>query len=443
MTDSSVTVEKPASSSHRATDSLRTLVRSGSATAIGLISAMILGRGLGVSGYGAYQLLVNLATQIGQICEASVGTAFIALNRDGRLSEAQIDRSLVRFACQATIVAIPMVCLLTVILVDHATFVWLAAACIIAVATIGQLLLLGSLRSHRQISQANFQMLCPPAISTALCSFLWLAEALTPINAVWTLAGSLVVSLAIGLSPAFLRRFLRRASRPIDLQTGVVSARQLLSVGWRASVAKLAQLLIYRFDLFLIAAMMGSESIGLYVPAVFLASQLNQLGDAVGFVLLPDIARGRADVSQACKACRLVLVPSIIAGATLAVLSPWLFAAVWGRDFSGAALPFLLLLPGYVVLTPVRAVSAYLNVATEFRATMKASLGGVVTNIVLNIALIPKFGTAGAATATTAALLVVCGLLTTGLHRESGEGWKSCWLPRLEDIRQALRVIRR
>ncbi|TWT92805.1 lipopolysaccharide biosynthesis protein [Stieleria varia] len=417
-----------------------TLLRSISTTAVGVLSASVLGRGLGVAGYGRYQLVTNLAVQIGQVCEAGVGTAIVSMPADTTIGRPRVDRIVLWYLFAMLLPTAVVTCCLMFLLVDQVSWASVVACCVISLSTLVHLLEIGVLRRLRKTSLANALILLPPLLNLPIIAALWWSELLTPEAALIVLAStyvaitSVAMVWAIGLqdeSPDVAERRTARLS----------SLKELFQRSWRSSLNRISQLLIYRFDLFLLAYFVGEESLGIYVPAVFLASQLNHLGDSVGFVLYPSVARKEMNATDVCDASRCITLFTVFAGVLIALASPWFLRAIWGDAFADSMKPLWWILPGYIVLTPARAISAYLAVVTEFRATLNASVVGLVVNCVLNTLLIPGLGVVGAAIATSVSLICISLILSISFVSKTGSKWRDIWIPRASDFRRGIAMV--
>ncbi|TWT93513.1 MATE family efflux transporter [Neorhodopirellula pilleata] len=416
------------------------LLRSIGVAAIGVASASVLGRGLGVGGYGRYQLVANLAAQIGQVCEAGVGTAIVALRKHG-ITDFNTALSVVgRFFLAMTVPTLFVSCGLVYLLVDNAPWSLMAVGCVISISTLAQGLAIGVFRTIGKTRTANALMVLPPMFNLPLAATLWWTGSLTPVAALEVLACAYALMVVFAVS--WLIQLLRHAPPSMEVALSErVSLGELFKVSWKSSASRISQLLIYRFDLFLLAFFVGEESLGIYVPAVFLASQLNHFGDSVGFVLYPSLARQEMNSTHAGEVCRGLMLVACVTSTVIAIASPWVLWLVWGSGYSSSVVPLMLLLPGYVFLTPAKALSAYLAVATQFEANLKASLSGLAVNTILNRLLIPGFGVVGAAIATSVALVCVSAILSFQFQRRTGLRIRDFWIPRATDVQRGLAMF--
>jgi O-antigen/teichoic acid export membrane protein len=86
----------------------------------------------------------------------------------------------------------------------------------------------------------------------------------------------------------------------------------------------------------------------------------------------------------------------------LGAVAPFAIPLVFGDDFDGAATPLLLLLPGAVAYAPVAILVVYLSVRRgRPRLSLIVSLAAMALTLVSALLLIPRYGGAGAAAAST------------------------------------------
>lgn len=99
----------------------------------------------------------------------------------------------------------------------------------------------------------------------------------------------------------------------------------------------------------------------------------------------------------------------VLALPVVAVFTLWgatLLQALYGAEYRGAYLPVIILLVGQVLNAACGSVVSLLNMTRHERTTMKWMLAAMLVNAALCIWLVPEFGAAGAAIASTAALVV-------------------------------------
>jgi O-antigen/teichoic acid export membrane protein len=199
---------------------------------------------------------------------------------------------------------------------------------------------------------------------------------------------------------------------------------ETIRYGVRAWLGGLAHLLNARVDQVLLGLLASQAALGTYAVAVNASEVLFYLPSAVSTALLPAVARsaGDARIESTLRVFRVVMLITLVAVATAALLGPPLLPLVFGAAYGGSVGPFLWLLPaapGFV------ASAVFSNALLASGAPGLSSLGPVTSLTVgvgLDLLLIPRLGATGAAVAASAALLcggaaaAVAYAVRSGLH---------------------------
>lgn len=218
--------------------------------------------------------------------------------------------------------------------------------------------------------------------------------------------GALILAdLATGISAwtRLMRRgFLVGSSRP-----SLSLARSIYLFGTRGQLGSLINLLNLRLDFVFLAAIAGPAALGIYAVASKYAEVLRLVPVAATWVLYPRFARSAA--AEATASSRR-LIPR--AGAvTLTIALPLALAAgavvplLFGSAFQTAVLPAQILLIGLAVEGVSGVVTAYLYGRGHPGLNSLAAGAGLAVTLVLDVILIPRLGTVGAAIASSAAYL--------------------------------------
>ena len=223
-------------------------------------------------------------------------------------------------------------------------------------------------------------------------------------------------------------------------------ARRATGFGIKAHLGRVMKTGNYRLDQWILGAMAGSRELGLYSVAVAWSEALFYLPEALGMVLRPDVVRAsHADagsrVAVVFRAAILLSIPFVI---VLVVAAPILCVTVFGDEFRGSVDDLRILAPGAFGIVALKLLG---NALTARERPLLANVGVAVafgTTIGLDVALIPIFGGAGAATASTVAYtvggLAAVAVFTRAMHVRVG-----ALLPRRQDLVRlvaSLRAIR-
>lgn len=201
-----------------------------------------------------------------------------------------------------------------------------------------------------------------------------------------------------------------------------------------------------RVDVFMLAALLADPTqVAFFAIAKGGIHLMRLLPNALGKVAYPQLA-GLAEQDAAEFACALVrqgllfMVPSSIA---LAIAAPVLLPLVYGEPYAASTLPFLLLLPGVVLLGTDRVISRYFTGTNQHKPNVITRGVSLVVNVVLNYLWIPEYGIVGAAAAGLASYLVDAVLIITVFLAMTDQRVRDLVVPRRSDFDPYWRAIQR
>ncbi|HMO71081.1 MAG TPA: polysaccharide biosynthesis C-terminal domain-containing protein [Paracoccaceae bacterium] len=143
-----------------------------------------------------------------------------------------------------------------------------------------------------------------------------------------------------------------------------------------------------------------------YKVAAQLATLPLILQTVANAILAPRIAAAHAAGNLSALNAQVTRVTRWVAGGTVAFLLPlvlfgnWLIPAVFGADYASAFIPLVLLALGIAFTSASGATTTLLNMCGLESRTARLATWSALANVVLNLALIPLLGAAGAALAT-------------------------------------------
>jgi O-antigen/teichoic acid export membrane protein len=232
---------------------------------------------------------------------------------------------------------------------------------------------------------------------------------------------------------------------PLTVEFNKDLARNSLAYGVKAYVQNLAIHLLYRADLYLLALFRSAEEVACYAIATSLVRVIWYVPDSVGLVLFPRLARIAGSNGRRFTAvvCRWTLLVTTGAALALAAMGGLLVPFLYGAAYSAAARPMLILLPGAVVITVYKVVVRDFISRDSQKMPVLTAVLGLAVNVVLNLALIPKFGTVGSAFAATLSYSVTTGTLLLSFLNESRVRWREVVLVQRGDWSVYAGAIRR
>lgn len=218
-----------------------------------------------------------------------------------------------------------------------------------------------------------------------------------------------------------LLRLLPRTVRTLPLVLAPARARALLTESWPLIVHAMLGLAIFNSDFIFLRIFRDSTAVGIYAAAYTLISFFLNLGATYTMTLLPVLTRVREDrtASQSLYDGSLaqVLAGAIPVAVGGFLVAPRLIDLVFGSEYLAASLPLQILLWSIPVAL-IRNVSQGALIAYQRQdQLMFTAAWAAGTNVVLNVALIPTWGLAGAAVATLTTEVLRTALAARYAHR--------------------------
>jgi len=213
--------------------------------------------------------------------------------------------------------------------------------------------------------------------------------------------------------------------------------REQIKYGAQGQAANMAALFNYRLDLFLVAAIVSTASVGHYAVAVGLAESVWWISSAISMVLLPRLtAMEKADADEVTPIIsRNTLLISLLAAGGLIAVSPVAIQVLFGGEFYPEAfLPLVLLMPGIVAASATRVLGSYLFSRGKIIFTTFATFIALGVTIAADLVLIPLWEVEGAAVASSIAYVAALGATVYWYRLESGRGVTEALLWRPSDI---------
>lgn len=164
---------------------------------------------------------------------------------------------------------------------------------------------------------------------------------------------------------------------------------------------------LYHVDILLLQPMAGSQETGFYKAALVVAEFLWLVPTALQTIILHSSSEMWSNedtkriTSVTSKATRFNLTFVLLLAIGLAALAHDFISMYYGSEFEAAITPLLLLLPGVIGFAVARPILAAGQGKGELRILIIATGIASLTNLILNLLLIPRFGTSGAAIATS------------------------------------------
>ena len=362
---------------------------------LGLATAVVLVRSLGVAGYGRVAFALTLATAVGGLADFGVSTA---VTRDGGLPEG-VARGWARTGVPVSLVsgslAAAIVASAAAVLPSSTGRALWAAVPLAGLRPLHQTMA-GALMARRRIIRVEGSYVLKAALTLVAIVVVDAAGRLDAERAVWIQVLASLSATAV-LLPAWpdATRTTARSSPAALLRFAVPLGLSLLA--WSA---------LQHSDVILLGLIRGTGGVGRYAPLLQVGGMTDLLLGVIAAyylpVVTPTLAAGRFRDAGAIFVTvgRWGIVAATPLLAPLILCPGPLLQMLFGRQFSGLAGPARLLAVGYLANAVTGFNSRSLVALGAVRAIAVRSIVVVILILALNAALIPRFGLVGAAAGT-------------------------------------------
>ncbi len=220
---------------------------------------------------------------------------------------------------------------------------------------------------------------------------------------IWLIATYLLEALLIACGLIFIYKFKGYSFSVLTFRSDI--ARQILKDSWPLMLSGFAVNIYMRIDQVMINNYLGSTEVGVYAAAVKLSEAWYFIPTLIGASVSPAIINS-LKVSEEVFEERLLKLYSLMAGLsvliaiTITFTSHWLVQALFGEPYTAASTVLKIYIwAGLAVFLGV-SIGYFLLAKNLTKISFYSTTLGVISNVILNIILIPKLGINGAAIAT-------------------------------------------
>jgi len=219
--------------------------------------------------------------------------------------------------------------------------------------------------------------------------------------------------------------------------------KRLAAYGARFYVARLSSTVNFRIGTMVLAFFAPTREIGIFAAASGLVSRILLVPTSIETALFSRVAadaRGRPEtVAQAARASGLVSGAMLL---VLGLLSRPVVLVLLSPEFEPAIKLIWIMIPGIFVRAASKVLMPYFT-GTDRPAVCSWAVGvGMAANIAGILILLPVMGLEGAAWAMTIGFLVSSIVLVAVFRRATGLSLARTWIPRREDIRAIIGMVR-
>lgn len=369
--------------------------------------AVLLARALGPEGYGMYAFAFSIITLLSIPARLGLPTLVIREMPRCRMNEDWgLMRGLLRRANQAVLGLSVLLMLVAAacawVLVGRADPTQLST--FIYALPLLPLISLGDLRGAALRGLLNVvqgllpEMLLTPGLLLVFAGLIILMGHLTPEKAMAVHGVAATIAFLIG---ALL--LLRKLPSPVW-----ASAPRYETAAWTRSVLPLSfiagvQVINSQTDIIMLGILTSGEDVGIYRVAVQGATLVTFGFTVLNMVIGPQISRlyCAGDMIRLQRmvtlSARLGLFTALPIAVVLVVFGKPILGVVFGDDYVGAHMALAILCIGQVVSAGMGSVASLLVLTGNESETTKGFLAAAITNVIMNLVLVPFFGIEGAA----------------------------------------------
>jgi O-antigen/teichoic acid export membrane protein/GT2 family glycosyltransferase len=236
--------------------------------------------------------------------------------------------------------------------------------------------------------------------------------------------------------PVLLRALPWRRPRPAP-QPGLT--RRMAGYGGAAAVGSMASVVTLRLDLVVLAPLVSSEDLGLYVFAFGLTELWSGVIRAGVTVALPEAVR-TGDLHSVAHLTRVLVLASVVVVVSAILVGPTVVEVLYGPGYDRTAelLPVLLAGASLFALEGLPA-TALLADGRPGRRSVGQVVGGLLTVVGLLVAA-PRYGIGGAAVVSVVAYVTAAVVTLAQVSRRSSLPWREYVVWRSGDLRRVIPV---
>lgn len=221
--------------------------------------------------------------------------------------------------------------------------------------------------------------------------------------------------------------------------------RSMLGFGTQIGMVNLIGLLNYRVDVFMIQYFVGISGVGLYSVAVSLAEMLWFLSSAISIAAYARIGRASMDCAAdlTARGIRHSLFVVAVAAVLLFLMADPLIPLIYGSRFKETVVPLRIMLPGAAAYGLASIFSAFFtNQLGKPKISLYIAGFSLVVGFLIGILLIPRWGLAGAAWATTISYTMSVMVAVLTFVKMTGFSVPQLLMIRVEDLQDYAKLGR-
>lgn len=219
--------------------------------------------------------------------------------------------------------------------------------------------------------------------------------------------------------------------------------RKSLGFGIKSYFQNLSQHIHHRADLYLVALFLTNAELAFYSIGANLAERVLLVPNSLGMVLFPRlVSSSAADAAQlTARAARHTALFGFATAVPVLLFGEWLIRLLYGSAYLSAAVPMYIVITGVLFIGVTRILMRYITSVNKHQYNALMVLGAAGVNVVLNLALIPRFGIVGAALASLVTYTLQSAFALYVFRQLTGLPVGACIVPTPADVSHLGRVL--
>lgn len=217
---------------------------------------------------------------------------------------------------------------------------------------------------------------------------------------------------------------------------------EMLRLSLKSYFISLMAYIIVRSDLIILNSIKGNYQTGIYSIAAALAGKFLLIGSSVSSILSPRVIRDPSkNFAFILKVTRTLLVFMIV---TVIIADLAYYPAVvllYGKEFGKSLIPFLILNPGIIALCLNSSLFSYFTARGFPPVSIIAPFAAASLNIILNLILIPHYGYKAAALTSSVSYLLQLIITAVYIRIKENVSYREIFIPSFREIQELIERI--
>lgn len=213
--------------------------------------------------------------------------------------------------------------------------------------------------------------------------------------------------------------------------------QEMFRKGIAYAIALFVLQLNYKVDLIFLENMVSASELGIYSVGVTLAELIWQVPAAISVVLFARSANSKTNKeasNRSAKLLRISWIPLLLISSILFIGAPLIVRILYGEEYILAGNVIRIFLPGIVLMVLFKTLNADLAGRGKPLFALKTFSITLLTNILLNFILIPRYNMYGAAIGSTISYMIGALLFSVEYHRYTGIPYRLLFIITKEDL---------